>query len=94
MTNDDRLPSLLLKRKAVVHVRQSTQTQVRMNLESERRQYDLAQEARRRESMTSNLSTAIWGAASGTVARPGFERLVALLVPMLIALSLRLLGSR
>lgn len=40
MSNDDRLPSLLLKRKAVIHVRQSTQTQVQMNLESKRRQYD------------------------------------------------------
>jgi DNA invertase Pin-like site-specific DNA recombinase len=40
MSNDDRLPSLLLKRKAVIYVRQSTQTQVHMNLESKRRQYD------------------------------------------------------
>ena len=34
------LPAALLKRKAVVYVRQSTQTQVQTNLESQRRQYD------------------------------------------------------
>src|SRR5436309_2521947 len=42
------LPAALLKRKAVVYVRQSTQTQVQTNLESQRRQYDLVEEARRR----------------------------------------------
>ena len=31
MNNDERLPPLLLKRKAVVYVRQSTQTQVQKN---------------------------------------------------------------
>ena len=41
------LPEALLKRKAVVYVRQSTQTQVQKNLESQRRQYDLVQVARR-----------------------------------------------
>jgi hypothetical protein len=35
------LPAALLKRKAAVYVRQSTQTQVQTNLESRRRQYDL-----------------------------------------------------
>ncbi len=80
MTNDERLPALLLKRKAVVYVRQSTQTQVQMNLESKRRQYDLVQEAKRRgfrdvEVIDDDLGRS----ASGMVARPGFERLVALL---------------
>lgn len=80
MSNDDRLPSLLLKRKAVVYVRQSTQTQVQMNLESKRRQYDLVHEARQRgfrdiEVIDDDLGRS----ASGTEARPGFERLVALL---------------
>lgn len=41
MTNVDRLPELLLKRKAAAYARQSTQTQVQTNLESQRRQYDL-----------------------------------------------------
>ncbi|MFP3605957.1 recombinase family protein [Paraburkholderia sp. SIMBA_053] len=80
MNNDEPLPSLPPKRKAVVYVRQSTQTQVQMNLESKRRQNDLVQEARRRgfrdiEVIDDDLRRS----ASGTVARPGFERLVALL---------------
>ena len=36
------LPEVVLSRKAIVYVRQSTQTQVQTNLESQRRQYDLA----------------------------------------------------
>ena len=39
----DVLPATLLSRKAVVYVRQSTQTQVQTNLESKRRQYDLVE---------------------------------------------------
>ena len=41
------LPDALLSRKAIVYVRQSTQTQVQTNLESQRRQYDLVEVARR-----------------------------------------------
>ncbi|WP_292449362.1 recombinase family protein [Methylibium sp.] len=48
MTNVDLLPATVLRRKAVAYVRQSTQTQVQTNLESQRRQYDLVEEARRR----------------------------------------------
>jgi DNA invertase Pin-like site-specific DNA recombinase len=78
MTNADPLPAAVLKRKAVVYVRQSTQTQVQTNLESQRRQYDLVDEARRRgfhnvEVIDDDLGRS----ASGTMARPGFERLVA-----------------
>lgn len=47
MINAELLPAVVLKRKAVVYVRQSTQAQVQMNLESQRRQYDLVGEARR-----------------------------------------------
>ncbi len=80
MTNGDRLPADLLKRKAVVYVRQSSQAQVQLNLESQRRQYELVQEAKRRgfrdvEVIDDDLGRS----ASGTVARPGFDRLVALL---------------
>ncbi|SAK98852.1 resolvase domain-containing protein [Caballeronia glebae] len=80
MTNADRLPAPLLQRKAVVYVRQSTQAQVQMNLESKRRQYELVDEAKRRgfrdiEVIDDDLGRS----ASGAVARPGFERLVALL---------------
>ena len=38
MTSTDLLPAAVLRRKAVVYVRQSTQTQVQTNLESQRRQ--------------------------------------------------------
>jgi DNA invertase Pin-like site-specific DNA recombinase len=78
MTTADLLPAAVLKRKAVVYVRQSTQAQVQTNLESQRRQYDLVDVARQRgfrdiEVIDDDLGRS----ASGMVARPGFERLVA-----------------
>jgi excisionase family DNA binding protein len=78
MTSGDTLPAGVLKRKAVVYVRQSTQAQVQHNLESQRRQYELVEVARRRgfrdvEVIDDDLGRS----ASGMVARPGFERLVA-----------------
>src|SRR5471030_2973426 len=78
MPSNDLLPADVLRRKAVVYVRQSTQTQVQMNLESQRRQYDLVIEAKRLgfrdvEVIDDDLGRS----ASGTVARPGFEKLVA-----------------
>lgn len=48
MTSTDLFPTALLARKAVVYVRQSTQSQVMTNLESQRRQYDLVDVARQR----------------------------------------------
>ena len=42
------LPAAILQRKAVVYVRQSTQAQVETSLESQRRQYELVDVARRR----------------------------------------------
>lgn len=78
MTGADLLPAAVLKRKAVVYVRQSTQAQVQSNLESQRRQYELVDVARRRgfrdvEVIDDDLGRS----AGGMVARPGFERLVA-----------------
>src|SRR5262244_1856021 len=78
MMDGEILPPALLKRKAVVYIRQSTQVQVQVNLESKRRQYELVDEARRRgfrdvEVIDDDLGRS----ASGMVARPGFERLVA-----------------
>jgi excisionase family DNA binding protein len=78
MTGADPLPPAVLKRKAVVYVRQSTPAQVETNLESRRRQYELVDVARRRgfrdvEVIDDDLGRS----ASGMVARPGFERLVA-----------------
>ena len=48
MTTHDALPAAVLQRKAVVYVRQSTPQQVQSNLESQRRQYELDEVARRR----------------------------------------------
>jgi len=78
MTNGDLLPAAVLKRKAIVYVRQSCQTQVQANLESQRRQYDLVEEARRhgfRE--VEVIDDDLGRSASGTVERPGFDKLVA-----------------
>ena len=59
-------------------MRQSTPSQVQVHLEGQRRQYDLVDEARRHgfrdvEVIDDDLGRS----ASGTVARPGFEKLVA-----------------
>lgn len=78
MSNSDLLPAAVLRRKAVVYVRQSTQTQVQTNLESKRRQYDLVAEARRRGfAQVEVIDDDLGRSASGMVARPGFDRLVA-----------------
>lgn len=78
MTHAELLPASVLRRRAVVYVRQSTPAQVQTNLESQRRQYELVNEARRRgfqhiEVIDDDLGRS----ASGAVARPGFDRLVA-----------------
>jgi excisionase family DNA binding protein len=78
MTSADLLPAAVLKRKAVVYVRQSTQTQVQSNLESQRRQYELVDVARNRGfDEVEVIDDDLGRSANGTVARPGFERLVA-----------------
>src|ERR1700747_3018078 len=78
MTSTEALPADILKRKAVVYVRQSTQSQVMTNLESKRRQYDLVDVARQRGFVDVEIIDDDLGrSASGTVARPGFDRLVA-----------------
>src|SRR5215217_4410686 len=74
----DLLPATVLRRKAVVYVRQSTQQQVQLHAESTRRQYELVEVARRRgfrdiEVIDDDLGRS----AGGASARPGFERLVA-----------------
>ena len=77
-TGVELLPAPLLQRKAVVYVRQSTQSQVMTNLESQRRQYDLVDIARQRGFIDVEVIDDDLGrSASGTVARPGFDRLVA-----------------
>jgi DNA invertase Pin-like site-specific DNA recombinase len=67
-----------LRRTAVIYIRQSTATQVINNRESQRRQYGLQDTARglgfsRIEVIDEDLGRS----GSGTVERPGFQRLVA-----------------
>mgnify|MGYP001056356511 CR=1 FL=1 len=67
-----------LKRRAIVYIRQSSPIQVANNLESQRRQYALADQARQLgfqqvEVMDEDLGRS----GSGQVDRPGFARLVA-----------------
>ena len=77
MTSCNLIPATILKRKAVVYVRQSTQAQVELNLESQRRQYELVDVARRWGFRKVEVIDEDLGrTASGAVQRPGFERLV------------------
>ena len=71
------LPKEVLARSAIVYVRQSTGIQVQENLESQRRQYELVELARRygfRE--VSVIDEDLGRSASGTTDRPGFRNLV------------------
>jgi len=66
-----------LQRKAVVYVRQSSMGQVMHNQESQRRQYGLAERASElgfRDVMV--IDEDLGRSGSGTVERPGFQRLV------------------
>jgi len=68
----------VLERQAIVYVRQSTTEQVERNLESQRSQYELADLARSygfRDVVV--VDEDLGRSGSGTVARPGFERLMA-----------------
>ena len=96
MTTDDALlPAAVLQRKAVVYVRQSTPQQVQSNLESQRRQYELVEVARRRGFADIDVIDDDLGrTASGTVERPGFDRLVAALCAGQVGAVLCLDASR
>ena len=68
-----------LGRSAVVYVRQSTMSQVMGNLESQRRQYDLAGAAQGAGFIAVTVIDDDLGrSGSGSIHRPGFERLVAM----------------
>lgn len=72
------LPDDVLQRRAVIYVRQSTGAQVQDNLESQRRQYELSDLARTYGfSDVVTIDDDLGRSASGLVARPGFEALVA-----------------
>src|SRR6202158_5728711 len=95
MTTDALLPAAVLQRKAVVYVRQSTPQQVQSNLESQRRQYELVEVARRRGFTNIEVIDDDLGrTASGTVERPGFDRLVAALCTGQVGAVLCLDASR
>ena len=66
-----------LKRRAIVYIRQSSPIQVTHNLESQRRQYNLADQARQLGFQQVEIIDEDLGrSGSGQVERPGFERLV------------------
>jgi len=65
-----------LARRAIVYVRQSSPTQVLHNLESQRRQYQLAQQARQLGFTTvDTIDEDLGCSAAGQKQRPGFDRL-------------------
>ena len=66
-----------LQRIACVYIRQSTPDQLAHNLESQRRQYGLADRARQLGWTTVEIIDDDLGRSGGGVARPGFERLLA-----------------
>jgi len=74
------LPPALLRRKAVVYIRQSSAAQVTGNLESQRLQYRMVELARERGfRQVEVIDDDLGRSASGATARPGFDRLVAML---------------
>ena len=66
-----------LKRSAYVYIRQSTADQLVHNLESQRRQYGLADRARQLGWTAVEIIDDDLGRSGGGIARPGFERLLA-----------------
>lgn len=67
-----------LARSAVVYVRQSTMSQVHGNLESQKRQYQMAETARAAGfAAVQVIDEDLGRSGSGQMARPGFQRLVA-----------------
>src|SRR5262245_45208610 len=94
-SHDALLPAAVLQRKAIVYVRQSTPQQVQSNLESQRRQYELVDVARRRGFTNVEIIDDDLGrSASGAVDRPGFERLVTALCAGQVGAVLCLDASR
>ena len=95
MTAHEALPATVLQRKAIVYVRQSTPQQVQSNLESQRRQYELVDVAKRRGfTNVEVIDDDLGRSASGTVERPGFDRLVAALCAGQVGAVLCLDASR
>ncbi len=84
-----------LARQAVVYVRQSSMAQVQGNLESQRRQYGLTEHARALGFQNVEVIDLDLGrSASGSEVRPGFERLVALVLSGQVGAVLCIEASR
>lgn len=66
-----------LQRNACIYIRQSTPDQLVHNLESQRRQYGLADRAKQLGWATVEIIDEDLGRSGGGIARPGFERLLA-----------------
>ena len=64
-----------LQRGACVYIRQSTHDQLMHNLESQRRQYALADRAKQLGWMAVEIIDDDLGRSGGGIVRPGFERL-------------------
>ena len=89
------LPPTVLGRRAVVYVRQSSGTQVRENLESQRRQYALRDVARGYGFQDVQVIDDDLGrSASGTMDRPGFRSLVGQICEGLVGAVFCLEASR
>jgi DNA invertase Pin-like site-specific DNA recombinase len=89
------LPKAVLERRALVYVRQSKGQQVVEHLESKRRQYELVGLAKEYGFVDIQVIDDDLGcSASGMVARPGFESLVAQLCQGLVGAVFCLDASR
>ncbi len=78
MSTNTKVTADHLRRRAIVYIRQSSPIQVANNLESQRRQYALADQARQLGFQKVEVIDEDLGrSGSGQVDRPGFARLVA-----------------
>ena len=83
-----------LQRNACVYVRQSTPDQLVHNLESQRRQYGLADRAKQLGWTTVEIIDDDLGRSGGGIARPGFERLLAAICDGRVGAVLAIEASR
>src|ERR1700751_3781652 len=83
-----------LQRNACVYVRQSTPDQLVHNLESQRRQYGLADRAKQLGWTTVEIIDDDLGRSGGGIARPGFERLLAAICDRRVGAVLAIEASR
>ena len=83
-----------LARQAVVYIRQSTADQVANNLESQRRQYNLPDLARQLGWSDVAVIDDDLGRSGGGVARPGFEKLLAVICAGSVGVVISIEASR